>query len=130
MEIEKQRKSKNSKNHEVFNWHTIRSRHWRLLTRIDSEQEAQQLDINSPRVPEAFRLLIQHPTVINARMTCKAVMDDDRDKAIEIVQKNNHHTEELNRRDNTVKFKEVDNFFKELFEYQPMQLDKDRNFNT
>ena len=100
------------------------------MTRIDSEQEAQQLDINSPRVPEAFRLLIQHPTVINARMTCKAVMDDDRDKAIEIVQKNNHHTEELNRRDNTVKFKEVDNFFKELFECQPMQLDKDRNFNT
>ena len=68
--------------------------------------------------------------MINARMTCNTVVDDGIEKAMEIVQKNTHPMEEMNRRAKTVRLKDMDNFVKAVFEFPLMQLDKDGNFNT
>ena len=72
---------------------------------------------------------MQHPAMINARMTCNTVVGDDKENAMEIVQKNTYPMEMMNRRAKTVRIKDV-NFVKVVFECPLMKLDKNANFNT
>ena len=102
------------------------------MTRIDTKQEVQRLDINSPWVPAAFRLMLKHPSVMNARTTRNVVVEPSEEmvKAMEAVQENTHRNKEANHRANTVRLKCINKFTKATDEGYPIYLDKDGNFNT
>ena len=122
----------NGINPEVFNCQDIRPRHWRLLTRVDNQQDVQSIPIDSPWVPEAFRRILTNTHVMNARMTRNGIMgiNEDNEKAMESVRNNIHNLDEANYVANTVSFRCIENFIKATVDGKPLYLDKDRRFNT
>ena len=87
VKVPKQNQQCHQESYEMFNCHTIRPTHWRLLRRFDGKQEAKRISINDPFIPTAFKKILQCPIVKNARMTRIVVSSagSDKEQALKTV---------------------------------------------
>ena len=119
-------------NYTVFNCHTIRPRHWRLLNRIDNLADMERIPVDCHLVPGAFKIMLKNRWVMNARMTRNALIiaTDDEEKPVEQIRKNIYPKEEAMFANTTASVKDINVFILATINNKLMRLDKDRNFTT